>query len=201
MLHLLRDIDSLLNRILSLDPAARSRFEVLLLYPGVKALALHRLAHPLHRAGLPLLPRLISELGRVLTGIEIHPGATIGCRLFVDHGMGTVIGETAIIGNDCLIYQGVTLGGTSNERKKRHPTLGDHVVVGAGAKVLGDITIGSHSRIGANSVVIDSVAAHSTVVGIPGRILAHGVDAGQEVRHEQIDEQHLSKNDYQEEAP
>jgi serine O-acetyltransferase len=115
--------------------------------------------------------------------------------------MGTVIGETAIIGNDCLIYQGVTLGGTSNERKKRHPTLGDHVVVGAGAKVLGDITIGSHSRIGANSVVIDSVAAHSTVVGIPGRILAHGVDAGQEVRHEQIDEQHLSKNDYQEEAP
>ena len=201
MLHLLRDIDSLLNRILSLDPAARSRFEVLLLYPGVKALALHRLAHPLHRAGLPLLPRLISELGRVLTGIEIHPGATIGCRLFVDHGMGTVIGETAIIGNDCLIYQGVTLGGTSTERKKRHPTLGDHVVVGAGAKVLGDITIGSHSRIGANSVVIDSVAAHSTVVGIPGRVLAHGVDAGQEVRHEQIDEQHLSKNDYQEEAP
>ncbi len=201
MFQLISDTDALLTRILSLDPAARARVEVLLLYPGVKALALHRLAHPLHQSGLPLLPRLISEIARLLTGIEIHPGATIGRRLFIDHGMGTVIGETAIIGDDCLIYQGVTLGGTSLERKKRHPTLGDHVVVGAGAKVLGDIQIGSHSRIGANSVVIDSVASHSTVVGIPGRLLAHGVASGQEVRHEQIDEQHLRQEDYQEEAP
>ena len=154
------------------DPAARSGFEVLLLYPGVKALGFHRVAHVLWRMGIPFLPRALSEFSRFLTGIEIHPGAQIGRRLIIDHGMGVVIGETAVLGDDILLYQGVTLGGTSLVRgEKRHPTLRDGVVVGSGAKILGNIEIGKGCRIGANSVVLESVLAGETVVGIPARRL------------------------------
>jgi serine O-acetyltransferase len=160
-------IDTIFRR----DPAARSALEVILCYPGFHAAVFHRAAHALYVARVPLLPRLISWLSRFLTGIDIHPGAVIGRRLFIDHGMGVVIGETAEIGDDVLIYQGVTLGGTGKERGKRHPTLGDNVIVGAGAKVLGSIRIGDHVRIGAGSVVVRSVPDHSTVVGIPGRIV------------------------------
>lgn len=153
------------------DPAARNAFEVLFFYPGLQALVFHRLAHRLHRLGLPFIPRFISHLGRFLTGIEIHPGATIGQGVFIDHGMGVVIGETAIVGNYALIYQGVTLGGTGKESGKRHPTLGENVVVGAGAKVLGNIQLGDNVRVGAGSVVLRDVPSDCTVVGIPGRIL------------------------------
>lgn len=154
------------------DPAARSSLEILLTYPGLHALVIHRLAHGLTRRGWVVLPRLIAHFGRAVTGIEIHPRAEIGRRLFIDHGMGIVIGETAVIGNDCHLYQGVTLGGTSTRREKRHPTLEDHVVVGAGAKIIGAITVGSHSRIGAGSVVVSNVPPHATVVGVPGHIVA-----------------------------
>ncbi len=157
--------------IRSKDPAARSTLEILLCYPGLHALWMHRLAHRLWRWRLGVLPRLVSHVARFLTGIEIHPGATIGRRVFIDHGMGVVIGETAVVGDDCLLYQGVTLGGTSLSPGKRHPTLEAHVVVGSGAKVLGDITLGAHSRVGSGSVVIKSCPPHSTVVGIPGRVL------------------------------
>jgi serine O-acetyltransferase len=153
------------------DPAARSGLEVLFCYPGFQALVLHRFAHWLHGLRLPLIARLISHVARFLTGVEIHPGAVIGQGVFIDHGMGVVIGETAIIGNYALIYQGVTLGGTGKECGKRHPTLGENVVVGAGAKVLGNIEIGSNARIGAGSVVLRNVPADCTVVGIPGRIV------------------------------
>jgi serine O-acetyltransferase len=153
------------------DPAARSKLEVLLCYPGLQALVLHRLAHWLHGLRLLLVARLISHVARFLTGIEIHPGATIGQGVFIDHGMGVVIGETAIVGNYALIYQGVTLGGTGKECGKRHPTLGENVVVGAGAKVLGNIEVGNNARIGAGSVVLRNVPADCTVVGIPGRIV------------------------------
>jgi serine O-acetyltransferase len=153
------------------DPAARNWLEVLFCYPGLQALLLHRLAHWLYNIGIPLIPRFISHLARFLTGIEIHPGATIGQGVFIDHGMGVVIGETAIVGNYALIYQGVTLGGTGKESGKRHPTLGENVVVGAGAKVLGNIHIGNNVRIGAGSVVLRDVPADCTVVGIPGRII------------------------------
>jgi serine O-acetyltransferase len=153
------------------DPAARNALEVLFCYPGLQALILHRFAHWLHGVGLPLLPRMISHLARFLTGIEIHPGATIGQGVFIDHGMGVVIGETAIVGDYALIYQGVTLGGTGTECGKRHPTLGENVVVGAGAKVLGNLQIGNNVRIGAGSVVLRDVPADCTVVGIPGRIV------------------------------
>jgi serine O-acetyltransferase len=155
------------------DPAARSDVEVLLAYPGVHALLIHRATHPLWRAGVPLLPRLISHFGRFLTGIEIHPGATIGHRFFIDHGMGVVIGETTVIGDNCHIFQGVTLGGTSTLREKRHPTLEDNVVVGAGAKIIGAVTIGEGSRIGAGAVVVSSVPPHATVVGVPGHVVAY----------------------------
>ncbi|MEP0889381.1 serine O-acetyltransferase [Leptolyngbya sp. NM2-A1] len=155
------------------DPVARNWLEVLLCYPGFHALCFHRIAHKLHRAHIPLVPRLISQLSRWLTGVEIHPGATIGKGMVIDHGMGIVIGETAIIGDYGLIYQGATLGGTGKERGKRHPTLGNHVVVGAGAKVLGNIDIGSHVRIGAGSVVLRDTPDYSTVVGVPGRIVRH----------------------------
>ena len=153
------------------DPAARNWVEVILCYPGLQALSLHRFAHWLYILGLPLIPRLISYVSRFMTGIEIHPGATIGKGVFIDHGMGVVIGETAIIGDYALIYQGVTLGGTGKESGKRHPTLGENVVVGAGAKVLGNLQIGSNVRIGAGSVVLRDVPSDCTVVGIPGRIL------------------------------
>ncbi|WP_250397003.1 serine O-acetyltransferase [Synechococcus sp. MU1651] len=155
------------------DPAARGPLEILLCYPGFQALTMHRLSHRLWRSRLPLkLPaRLLSQVGRSLTGVEIHPGATIGHGVFIDHGMGVVIGETAEIGNRCLLYQGVTLGGTGKEHGKRHPTLAENVVVGAGAKVLGAITIGTNTRIGAGSVVVRDVESDCTVVGIPGRVI------------------------------
>ncbi len=153
------------------DPAARNWLEVILCYPGLQALVLHRFSHWLYQLKLPLIPRLTSHLGRFITGIEIHPGATIGEGVFIDHGTGVVIGETAIIGDYCLIYQGVTLGGTGKEKGKRHPTLGENVVVGAGAKVLGNIMIGNDVRIGAGSVVLKDVPSDCTVVGIPGRIV------------------------------
>ncbi|MBI2305290.1 MAG: serine O-acetyltransferase [Chloroflexi bacterium] len=154
------------------DPAARNVWEVVLAYPGFHARQIHRLAHTLHRWRVPLLPRLISHFGRFLTGIEIHPAARIGERLFIDHGMGVVIGETAEIGDDVTLYQGVTLGGTSRLRRKRHPTLGNNVVVGAGARLIGAIVIGDNVKIGAGSVVVTSVPSNATVVGVPGRVVA-----------------------------
>ncbi len=156
---------------LSMDPAATSRIEVALTYSGFHALLFHRVAHWLARYRVPFFPRALSQLARFLTGIEIHPAAKIGSGLFIDHGMGVVIGETSEIGDNVTLFQGVTLGGTGKQRGKRHPTLGSHVVVGAGAKVLGPITIGDYVKIGANSVVLQDVPDHSTVVGIPGRIV------------------------------
>ncbi len=153
------------------DPAAKGLLEILLCYPGFQAISLHRISHSLWNYRLPLLPRLLSQLNRALTGIEIHPGARIGKGVFIDHGMGVVIGETAEIGNRCLLYQGVTLGGTGKESGKRHPTLAENVVIGAGAKVLGAIQVGANTRIGAGSVVVRDVEANSTVVGIPGRVV------------------------------
>jgi serine O-acetyltransferase len=166
-----RAIREQVDTIFREDPAAKSVIEILLCYPGFHAILLHRLAHKLYQAGMPLIPRLISQISRFFTGIEIHPGATIGRRFFIDHGSGVVIGETAEIGDECLLYQGVTLGGTGNERGKRHPTLGDRVVVGTGAKVLGGIRIGDDVKIGAGSVVVHPVPDGSTVVGIPGRVV------------------------------
>jgi serine O-acetyltransferase len=154
------------------DPAARSVVEVMLCYPGIHALLMHRVAHGLWRRNFCLLARVVSAWSRFLTGIEIHPGAELGRRVFIDHGMGVVVGETAQIGNDVLIYQGVSLGGTSLTKGKRHPTIEDYCVIGLGATVLGPITIGRHSRVGAGSVVVASVPAHSTVVGVPGRVVS-----------------------------
>jgi len=148
------------------DPAARNLAEVLL-YPGLHAITLHRIAHALWVRHIPFFPRLISQINRFMTGIEIHPGATIGRRLFVDHGMGTVLGETSEVGDDVTLYQGVTLGGTSLNRGKRHPTVGDRVIVGAGAKILGPIKIGEDSRIGANAVVVKDAPPESIITGIP----------------------------------
>jgi serine O-acetyltransferase len=153
------------------DPAARNGLEVLCFYPGFHALELHRLAHGLHHLQIPFLPRLISYLTRLFTGVEIHPGAVIGKGVFIDHGMGVVIGETAIVGDYSLIYQGVTLGGTGKNSGKRHPTLGKSVVVGAGAKILGNIKVGDSVRIGAGSIVLRDVPSDSTVVGVPGRTI------------------------------
>jgi serine O-acetyltransferase len=166
-----------IDTVFRADPAARSRLEVVLCYPGVHAILVHRLCHRLYSAKLYTLARLISQIARSMTGIEIHPGATIGRRLFIDHGMGVVIGETSEIGDDVLIYQGVTLGGTGKEQGKRHPTLGNGVVIGSGAKVLGNIVLGDYVKVGAGSVVTRSVPAHSTVVGIPGRVVV-GAGAG-----------------------
>jgi len=159
-----------INNVFHRDPAARSHLEVLTCYPGLHALWLHRIAHWFYSVKLYLIARLISHWGRFITGIEIHPGASIGRRFFIDHGMGVVIGETTEIGDDVLLYQGVVLGGTSSEKKKRHPTLGNNVVVGAGAIVLGAITLGEHSKVGAGSVVLHNVPPQATVVGIPARI-------------------------------
>jgi len=153
------------------DPAARNTFEILTTYPGVWAVMIHRLNHGLWNRKLKWLARVISNLTRLFTGIEIHPGAKIGRRFFIDHGMGVVIGETAVINDDCTLYHGVTLGGTSWDKGKRHPTLGNNVVVGAGAKVLGPIDIGDGARIGSNAVVLKPVPANSTVVGVPGRLV------------------------------
>ncbi len=153
------------------DPAATNLAEVLFCYPGLQALISHRIAHKLAYWGVPFLPRFISYLTRIITGIEIHPKAQIGNRFFIDHGEGVVIGETTIIGDDVLIYQQVTLGGTGNEHGKRHPTIGNGVIIGAGAKILGNITIGDNTRVGAGSVVVENVPEHCTVVGVPGRIV------------------------------
>jgi serine O-acetyltransferase len=153
------------------DPAARSAIEVLLCYPGLHALCFHRLNHWLWRRQFRLLARFLSQVSRFITGIEIHPGASIGRRFFIDHGMGVVIGETAIVGDDVTLYQGVTLGGTGKEKGKRHPTLCNRVFVGAGAQILGNLTIGENSRIGAGSVILRDVPENSTVVGIPGKVI------------------------------
>jgi serine O-acetyltransferase len=163
-----RDISAALER----DPAARHPLEVVLAYPGFHARQLHRLAHALQKRDVPVLPRVISHLSRLLTGIEIHPGAQIGEGLFIDHGMGVVIGETTVIGDDCHLYQGVTLGGTSRLRTKRHPTLGSGVTVGANASVIGAVTVGDNARIGAGSVVVTNVPPNATVVGVPGHIVS-----------------------------
>jgi serine O-acetyltransferase len=152
------------------DPAAKGFWEILFLYPGLHAVVSHRVAHAFYRMRLYFLARFISQVTRFTTGIEIHPGAKIGKRFFIDHGMGVVIGETAVVGDDVLLYQGVTLGGTGLVKGKRHPTIGNNVVIGGGAKVLGDITVGDNSYIGANAVVIHDVPANSTVVGVPGRV-------------------------------
>ena len=153
------------------DPAAKGILEIFLCYPGFQAIFMHRFTHKLWKLKFPLVPRILSQINRSLTGIEIHPGAKIGKKVFIDHGMGVVIGETAEIGNNCLLYQGVTLGGTGKSHGKRHPTLEENVVVGAGAKVLGSITVGANTRIGAGSVVVRSVKENSTVVGVPGRVV------------------------------
>ena len=165
------------------DPAARSTLEILVCYPGLHAVVLHRAAHWLYARRFQFVARALSQAARLLTGIEIHPGARIGKRFFIDHGMGVVIGETTEIGDDVLLYQNVTLGGTGKDKGKRHPTIGSHVVIGTGAKVLGNITVGSHVKIGAGSVVIHSVPDHSTVVGIPGRVVRTRMDVDVEAEH------------------
>lgn len=154
------------------DPAAQSVYEILVAYPGLHAIVIHRLSHLLWQLHLKWLGRVLSHLARLLTGVEIHPGAKIGQRLFIDHGMGVVIGETAAIGDDCTLYHGVTLGGTTWRKGKRHPTLGNGVVVGAGAKILGPVEVGDGARVGSNSVVLKSIPAEATVVGIPGHIIS-----------------------------
>ena len=176
--HLKEDIQSVFER----DPAARNRFEVITCYPGLHALALYRLAHWLWTHDLKWPGRALSHLTRFLTGIEIHPGAIIGRRFFIDHGMGVVIGETAEIGDDCTLYHGVTLGGTSWAKGKRHPTLENGVVIGAGAKVLGPITIGAGAKIGSNAVVVKNVPAGATAVGIPARIMESVVEQQREAQ-------------------
>ncbi len=165
--HIREQIDTVFRR----DPAARSVLEIVLCYPGFHAVLLHRLSHRLYRSGRFTLARVISQFARTWTGIEIHPGACIGRRFFIDHGMGVVIGETSEIGDDVLVYQGVTLGGTGKDTGKRHPTIGDGVVIGTGATILGNIRIGDHVKIGAGSVVVQPVPDHSTVVGVPGRVV------------------------------
>ena len=163
-----RDIKAVFER----DPAAISTLEVLLAYPGFHARQFHRLAHTLFQWRIPVLPRLISHISRFLTGIEVHPGAKIGEGLFIDHGMGVVIGETSEIGDNVTLHQGVTLGGTSHQRAKRHPTLGNNVMVGVGAQLIGNISIGDNTKVGSGSVVVNSVPANATVVGVPGRVVA-----------------------------
>lgn len=176
------DIKSILER----DPAARNAFEVALLYPGFHAVLFHRFAHMLYRCGLRFIPRLISQLSRFFTKIEIHPGATIGKGLLIDHGCGVVIGETTVIGDDCTIYQGVTLGGTGKDTGKRHPTLGNNVMVGAGAKILGPFTVGDNSKIAANAVLLREVEPDSTCVGVPARVVKRG-----DKRVDDLDQVHI----------
>jgi serine O-acetyltransferase len=180
--HLKEDIASVFDR----DPAARNTWEVLTCYPGVHALVLHRFSHWMWGHGLRWPARLVSHFGRWITGIEIHPGATIGRRFFIDHGMGVVIGETALIGDDCTLYHGVTLGGTSWNKGKRHPTLEKNVVIGAGAKILGPILIGEGARIGSNAVVVKDVPAGATAVGIPARIILDEQDKQREEKAEKL---------------
>lgn len=178
------DIDAALER----DPAARNRVEILLCYPGVHALISHRIAHPLYIRGYKLIARMISQFSRFITGIEIHPGAKIGKGCFIDHGMAVVIGETTEIGDDVTIYQAVTLGGTGKDVGKRHPTIGNNVVVSSGAKVLGPFKVGDNSKIGAGSVVLEEVPPNCTVVGVPGRIVRQG---GQKIEKADLDQIHL----------
>ncbi len=185
---MLETIKKDLYAVFDRDPAATNIIEVLLTYPGLHALILYRIAHWLWGKKVPVIPRLISHLGRFLTGIEIHPGATIGSGFFIDHGMGVVVGETTIIGNNVTLFQGVTLGGTGKEKGKRHPTLGNNIVVGVGAKVLGDIVIGDNVKIGANSVVLESVPMDATVVGVPGRVVKQG---GRRLSETMLDHVHL----------
>lgn len=170
MREMRRDVESVVER----DPAARNSLEVALLYPGVHAVWAHRVSNALWRRGALLPARTVSQAARLVTGIEIHPAATIGPGLFIDHGAGVVIGQTAVIGCDVTLYHGVTLGGTNLHPGKRHPTIGDRVTIGAGAKVLGPLTVGADSRIGANAVLVRSVDSHSVVVGVPGQVIAHG---------------------------
>ena len=188
------------------DPAARSTLEIFLCYPGFYALIFHRVSHWLWNHSLKLLARMNSNLARFITGIDIHPGATFGKRVFIDHGMGVVVGETAIVGDDVLIYQGVILGGTSTEKTKRHPTIEDGVIIGAGAKVMGNITIGKYSKIGTGAVVLKDVPPESTCVGVPGRIVQHkGVRKKVDLDHDKLPdpvadafrtiEKHLQDND------
>ena len=174
-MRIIEDVRSVFSR----DPAARNVFEILTCYSGVQAVIFYRLTHFLWRYKLRWIARFISTLARWITGIEIHPGAVIGRRFFIDHGMGVVIGETAIIGNDCMLYHGVTLGGTTWDKVKRHPTLKDGVVIGAGAKILGPITLGNNVRVGSNSVVVRSIDDNETVVGIPGRIVQKKAEDGE----------------------
>jgi serine O-acetyltransferase len=182
-----RHFRSDINAVFENDPAARSRFEVIFTYSGLHAIWAHRIAHPLFRRGWHTLARVISQVSRFMTGIEIHPGAQIGERLFIDHGMGVVIGETCEIGDDVVIYQGVTLGGTGKERGKRHPTIGNNVVIGSGAKVLGSFQVGEFSSIGSNAVVLREVPANCTVVGNPGRVVKrNGERVGDRLDHTQL---------------
>ena len=182
----LNRINEDIKTIFEKDPAASCLLEVICCYPGLHALILHRIAHKLYKWGIPCIPRMISNISRFLTGIEIHPGAVIGKRFFIDHGMGVVIGETTIIGDDVLVYQDVTLGGTGKEHGKRHPTIKDNVVFGSGAKVLGNINIGSNVRVGAGSVVVTDVPDDSTVVGIPGRVVAQKGQKINQLQHDVI---------------
>lgn len=179
-----RSVRDDIQTVLELDPAARSKVEVALTYPGLHALWTHRMAHGLWKRNMKLFAKLLSQFSRWMTGIEIHPGAVLGERVFIDHGFGIVIGETAVIGNDVTIYQGVTLGGTGKEKGKRHPTIGNDVLISAGAKVLGNITIGDCVKIGASSVVLKDVPSDSTVVGIPGRVVIRN---GERVKQHDLD--------------
>jgi serine O-acetyltransferase len=181
-----RTIREQIDTIFRDDPSAKSSIEIILCSPGLHAVLAHRFAQRMSAMGIPLLPRLVSQISRFFTGIEIHPGAKIGRRFFIDHGMGVVIGETAEIGDDVLIYQNVTLGGTGKEKGKRHPTIGNHVVIGAGAKVLGNIRIGDHVKIGAGSVVVKPVPDNSTVVGIPGRVVRMRSESSEQLEHGQL---------------
>lgn len=170
LMNVLKELYEDAKNIVEKDPACRNILEAILLYPGFHAILFHKLAHFLYSNNLKFLARLISQIGRLLTGIEIHPGAKIGIKLFIDHGIGVVIGETATIGDNCTIYHNVTLGGTGKDKDKRHPDIGDNVMIGAGAKILGPIKVGNNSKIGANSVILNDVPDNSTVVGIPGVI-------------------------------
>ncbi|TLN19767.1 serine O-acetyltransferase, partial [bacterium] len=185
---MIRTLRSDLHAVFERDPAARTNLEVILTYPGLHALWNHRAAHWLWTHHLKLAGRWMSQLTRFFTGIEIHPGATIGSGFFIDHGMGVVIGETAEIGNDVTLYHGVTLGGVSLEKGKRHPTIGNHVVIGAGAKVLGNIVVSDGSRIGANAVVVRSVPANSVVVGVPGQVVVRSKpkDESVDLHHDRL---------------
>lgn len=184
---MLKNMRSDIQAVFDNDPAARSWFEVIFTYSGLHAIWWHRIAHALYRRGWFTVARTLSQCSRFMTGIEIHPGATIGQRLFIDHGMGVVIGETCEIGNDVLIYQGVTLGGTGKEKGKRHPTIGNNVVIGSGAKILGSFKVGDQSNIGSNSVVLREVPPDSTVVGIPGKIVRQNGQPADRLRHQMPD--------------